>query len=254
MNNEAIIGDKNSHTQLISGNDTNILGSQVFGKKVYALIGRSLIIRSLQDSYTFDSKRKDYGVSLQAPIGGSSFGVNVNAGKTTMMSRYTSVIEQAGIYAGKDGFDIDARGEAVLTSAKITSTSGDWAKNTLHTPSLTLNNLNNSAAYRANSVSASIGFNTDTSQGYYGITPSAPIAMTAKGNADSTTHNTINGNVGNASLPPIIKGTGALDRADDAQDTAALKKIFDEKKINTGFAIATTLGQNLSEFRSIKAK
>ena len=31
MNNEAIIGDKSSHTQLISGNDTNLIGNQVFG-------------------------------------------------------------------------------------------------------------------------------------------------------------------------------------------------------------------------------
>ena len=79
--------------------------------------------------------------------------------------------------------------------------------------------------------------------------------MAAKGDADSTTHSTINGNVGNAAgATPIINGTGALDRADDGLDTAALKKIFDEKKITTGFAIATTLGQNLSEFRTIKAR
>ena len=256
MNNEAIIGDKNSQTQLISGNDTNIIGSQVFGKKVYADVGRSLSIRSLQDSYTFDSTKKNYGVSLQAPLGGTGFGVNVNAGKTTMMSRYTSVIEQAGIYAGKDGFDINVKGATNIKSAKITSTSGDWAKNILHTQTLNLEaNLNNSAAYRANAVSASIGFNTDTSQGFYGITPSAPIAMTAKGDADSTTHSTINGTISNAAgAAPVINGTGTLDRADDGLDTAALKQIFDEKKVNTGFAIATTLGQNLSEFRTIKAR
>ena len=147
MNNEAIIGDKSSHTQLISGNDTNIIGSQVFGKKVYADVGRSLTIRSLQDSYTFDSNSKNYGVSLQAPLGGAGFGVNVNAGKTTMMSRYTSVIEQAGIYAGKDGFDLNVKGATNLKSAKITSTSGDWSKNILHTQILNLEaNLNNSAA------------------------------------------------------------------------------------------------------------
>ena len=256
MNNEAIIGDKAGQTQLISGHDTNLIGSQVFGKHVYADVGRNLSIRSLQDSYTFDSTKKNYGVSLTAPFGGAGFGLNVNAGKTTMLSRYTSVIEQAGIYAGKGGFDLNVKGTTVLKSGKITATSGDWAKNTLHTQALLLAaDLNNSAAYRANAVSASIGFNTDTSQGYYGITPSAPVAMAAKDTADSTTHSTINGNVGNAAgLTPVITGTGTLDRADDALDSAALHKIFDEKKINTGFAIASTLGQNLSEFRTIKAR
>lgn len=79
--------------------------------------------------------------------------------------------------------------------------------------------------------------------------------MTAKGDADSTTHSTINGTISNAAgAAPVINGTGTLDRADDGLDTAALKQIFDEKKVNTGFAIATTLGQNLSEFRTIKAR
>lgn len=90
-----------------SGNDVNIMGSQVGGNTVKAGIGGNLHITSLQDtkSYNGDSSSISGGFSKKeiAPNIIAS-GRSVSAGTESMDSDYASVTRQAGIYAGEGGF------------------------------------------------------------------------------------------------------------------------------------------------------
>ena len=63
---------------------------------------------------------------------------------------------------------------------------------------------------------------------------------------------TINGNGITIIDNPAVANT--VPTAVDTTLATPLKKIFDLNKIETGFDIATTLGQNLNEFRTIKAR
>ena len=98
-----------------SGKDLNITGSKAGGKKVEVKTGNNLSIESLQDSHTYHSRDKESGIHLQRDIT-----VRPDTGKKKMDdpyfsigkktdttdSTYISVTKQAGIYAGKEGYDI----------------------------------------------------------------------------------------------------------------------------------------------------
>ncbi|BBB90463.1 hemagglutinin repeat-containing protein [Methylomusa anaerophila] len=95
--------DASGTVTLNSGNDTNIISSQIIGEKVEAAIGGNLNIASLQDSDDYTAKNQSSGLGLgTGKISGthSSF----NTGKTN--STYDSVTSQAGIFAAEEGFDI----------------------------------------------------------------------------------------------------------------------------------------------------
>ena len=119
-------GDK---VTLNSGTDTNIIGSQVIGNQVVANVGTAgkgkLNIQSLQDSSTYTDKQSNFGVSVSLCIPpicyGSSSG-SVSAGKANTNSHYQSVQQQAGIFAGNGGFQVNVNGNTNLTGAVMAST------------------------------------------------------------------------------------------------------------------------------------
>ena len=86
-----------------SGKDTNIKGGKLSGEKVTGSVGGDLNIESKQDSNSYKEKNKSVGASVGL---GSNKAVSgsVNVGKID--SKYESVTDQSGIYAGGQGFDI----------------------------------------------------------------------------------------------------------------------------------------------------
>lgn len=119
-----------------SGKDTNILGSKAEGNKVIANIGGNLNIESQQDRNDYDSHSRSMGAGFDTSIadGHTRGSIGLNQGKIN--SNYQSVTDQAGIYAGKDGFDINVKGNTDLKGAVIDS-KAPAEKNQLTTGTLT---------------------------------------------------------------------------------------------------------------------
>ncbi|CAG0976103.1 filamentous hemagglutinin [Methylophilaceae bacterium] len=149
---------------LESGTDTNLIGAQVRGNQVIADVGTSgdgnLNIHSLQDTSTYDSKQKSAGISISIPIGAGAYGGSINSSSSKIESDYASVNEQAGIFAGDQGFQVNVAGNTNLTGAVIASTEQAIAdnKNVLTTETLTVSNIQNKAEYEAKGSSATVGY------------------------------------------------------------------------------------------------
>ena len=174
---------------------TNILGSQVKGEKVVADVGGNLNIASQRDTDNYTEKNKSSGVSFTTgdkngkdsiinkaeKVNTSDNGVIDSTNKEKINSTYSSVVDQAGIYAGKDGFDIHVGKNTDLKGAVIASTATP-NKNTISTDTLTWSDIHNKARYSASS--SGIGYSSNK-----GFTPTP--GMPVKGDADSTTKSAI---------------------------------------------------------------
>lgn len=225
---------------LTSGKDTNITGSQVKGDKVVANIGGDLNIASKQDTdnYTAKNQNSGFGLTTQRvdgkPLPAGNFGPinqvttigltgSISKGKTD--STYASVTEQAGIFAGKDGFDITVGKNTDLKGAVIASTATP-DKNKISTDTLTYSDIQNKADYSASSIGVNYATGGDVAKKDQGLTPN--IGVTVKGDADSTTHSAI-------SPGTIIVGGVKVDPVSLSRDTTnsvnALGKIFDKKTV-----------------------
>ena len=139
-----------------SGKDLNITGSKAGGKKVEVKTGNNLSIESLQDSHTYHSRDKESGIHLQRDItarpdtGKKKMDdpyFSIGKKTETTDSAYESVTKQAGIYAGKEGYDIQVKNNTRLKGAVIDS-KAPAEKNKLTTGTLTWENIKNKAEYK----------------------------------------------------------------------------------------------------------
>ena len=139
-----------------SGKDIDIKGSKAGGKKVEVKTGNNLSIESLQDSHTYHSRDKESGIHLQRDItarpdtGKKKMDdpyFSIGKKTETTDSTYTSVTKQAGIYAGKEGYDIQVKNNTRLKGAVIDS-QAPAEKNKLTTGTLTWENIDNKAEYK----------------------------------------------------------------------------------------------------------
>ncbi|OOF46634.1 hypothetical protein BKK52_11165 [Rodentibacter trehalosifermentans] len=111
------VGDANSQTTLNSGGDVNIINSQVKGNRV-SLNSENLNIASLQDTATYKGKQMNVAGSVTVGAGVAASG-SFNQSKTSL--DYASVNEQAGIYAGDNGYDVNVKNKVSLTGGAILS-------------------------------------------------------------------------------------------------------------------------------------
>ena len=131
---------------LSSGNDTLIRGGTIKGNKITANAGR-MSIESEQDKKNYKETSKTSGLSISYTPG-SAVTVSGGKGKTNTDSTYESVTKQAGIYAGKEGYDIQVKNNTRLKGAVIDS-QAEKEKNRITTGTLTWENIDNKAEYKA---------------------------------------------------------------------------------------------------------
>ena len=171
----------NKDLSFASGKDTNVKGGKLSGEKVTGNVGGDLNIESKQDSNSYKENNKSVGASVGL---GSNKAVSGSASVGKIDSKYESVTDQSGIYAGKEGFDIRVEDNTDLKGGIISSTA-DADKNKLSTGTLTFEDIENKADYKA----GSIGINVDTSKNAKnkdaGVTPN--IGVGAKDDVESTT-------------------------------------------------------------------
>ena len=248
--------------KLESGKDTNILGSKAKGEKIEANVGGNLTIETLQEKETYEAKNTSAGFNLSwsmnqmlDPAGSGkilrSFSkptIGASVSKGSLESYYRSAHEQAGIFAGKDGFDIYVEKNTDLKGAVIAS-EATAGKNRLSTGTFSFSDLENEADYNSKSIGAEYHHygsydkmgRQEKNKVYNTIGLSPSLSMPAKGDANSTTK---------AAVAP-----GTIDiRENPTQDISALNRdtnnalnelgrIFDKQKIEEQQELAKAFGE-----------
>ena len=207
---------------LSGGNDTLIRGGTVKGNKVTVNAGR-MSIESEQDKKNYKETSKTSGLSISYTPG-SAVTVSGGKGKTNTDSTYESVTKQAGIYAGKEGYDIQVKNNTRLKGAIIDS-KAPAEKNKLTTGTLTWENIDNKAEYKTKASGITVSTNAVSKLNPLGLgyVPTVPV----KGKAGSTTYAAI--------ADSIITTTKEKTDKEISHDTTnalnTLSEIFDKKKI-----------------------
>ncbi|MEG9498218.1 hemagglutinin repeat-containing protein [Mannheimia indoligenes] len=176
------VGSQDSRTTIESGGDANIIGSQVKGKSV-KVNAENLNIQSLQDTMSYKGKQESVQGQLTVGYGASG---SMGYSNSKMNANYASVKQQAGIFAGDEGYDVDIQNHTELTAGLVTSTEKAEAegKNRFSTGTLNATNLDNHANYKGSSVgvSASVAANFDTPLGDKGQAQSSKTVKDESGN------------------------------------------------------------------------
>ena len=170
-----------------SGKDTDLIGSTVSGNKVKADVDGNLNIESLQTKKEYSEENISAGMSFSTAAGKTSYGGS--ASKGNMKSHYESVINQAGIRAGGEGFDISVKENTDLKGGVIDSAASK-DKNTLTTGTLSWEDKENKADYKAGGMGVSYSPNDKSSKlNQRGLTPN--LTPTVKDKANSTTKSAV---------------------------------------------------------------
>ncbi|WP_081064354.1 hemagglutinin repeat-containing protein [Burkholderia stagnalis] len=217
MQNNSHVTGANSVT-LLSGGDTNVIGSNVSGRTVTADVGGNLNMRSVQDTTVSSAHQSSSGGGFSvSTMGGGSASFSSSHGSAS--GNYAGVNEQAGIQAGDGGFNVNVKGNTDLTGAVIASTA-DPSKNTLTTGTLTYRDIENHSTYNADSSGFSAGAGVGITgkaigpgsvSGAGGVTPM--ISQSDSGSENATTRSGVSAGTINITNP-----------AGQAQDLANLNR------------------------------
>ena len=211
---------------LSSGNDTLIRGGTIKGNKITANAGR-MSIESEQDKKNYKETGKTSGLSISYTPG-SAVTVSGGKGKTNTDSTYESVTKQAGIYAGQEGYDIHVKNNTRFKGAVIDS-KAEKEKNRITTGTLTWENIDNKAEYKASGKGIS-------------YTNGAGIPLNALGLLSNMVP-TVKDKAGTTTTSAVSKGTITItDKENQKQDIEKLnrntedslnklKEIFDKTKV-----------------------
>ena len=207
---------------LSSGNDTLIRGGTVKGNKVTANAGR-MSIESEQDKKNYKETSKTSGLSISYTPG-SAVTVSGGKGKTNTDSTYESVTKQAGIYAGKEGYDIQVKNNTRLKGAVIDS-KAEKEKNKLTTGTLTWEDIENKASYESHGKTQTVSSDKVSSSNPLGA--SVAMAVPVQGSHSSITRVAI--------ADGIIQTTEGKTEKEISRDTKntlnKLAEIFDKKSV-----------------------
>lgn len=210
-----------------SGKDTDLIGSTVSGNKVKADVYGNLNIESLQTKKEYSEENISAGMSFSTAAGKTSYGGS--ASKGNMKSHYESVINQAGIRAGGEGFDISVKDNTDLKGGVIGSAASK-DKNTLTTGTLSWEDKGNKADYKAGGMGVSYSPNNKSSKlNQRGLTPN--LTPTVKDNADSTTKSAVaEGTIHITNKEKQKQDIASLNR-DTKNSLNQLQEIFDKSKV-----------------------
>ena len=227
----------NEDLSFTSGKDTNIKGGMLSGEKVTGNVGNDLNIESKQDSNSYKENNKSVGASIGL---GSNKAVSGSASIGKIDSKYESVTDQSGIYAGKEGFDIRVEANTDLKGGIISSTA-DADKNKLSTGTLTFEDIQNKADYKAGGAGIKVNKNNDAEYNEKGITPD--IGMPASGEAESMTKATISkGTIEIRDKENQKQDINKLNR-DTQNSLNKLGEIFDKTKVEERQELANLFGE-----------
>ena len=186
------VGDIQSKTVIQAGGDANVIGSGIQGKRV-ELSAENLNIESLQNKASYDGKQMNVNGSITVGYGFSAEG---GYSKSKMNSNHSSVNEQAGIYSGDEGYDVNVKNHTDLKGAIITSTQQAESSglNQFSTGTLSHSDIENHSSYKGSSIGISAKGNANggwTGQEKNGISGSVGYGRESD-NRNSVTKSGIN--------------------------------------------------------------
>ena len=227
-----------------SGKDTDLIGSTVSGNKVKADVDGNLNIESLQTKKEYSEENISAGMSFSTAASKTSYGGS--ASKGNMKSHYESVINQAGIRAGGEGFDISVKENTDLKGGVIDSAASK-DKNTLTTGTLRWEDKENKADYKAGGMGVSYLPNDKSSKlNQRGLTPN--LTPTVKDNADSTTKSAVaEGTIHITNKEKQKQDISSLNR-DTKNSLNQLQEIFNKTKVEERQELRGILEQYGNEF------
>ncbi len=143
---------------LISGQDTQLTGAVIDAEQVVVNVGGDLTIASLQETSTYQSKQATQGLSASVSIGAGIVSGSVNSNQSKVNADFTSVIEQSGILAGDEGFQINVQGNTNLVGAIVASSeqAEQEGKNEFITGTLVTSDLENNEEVTASQTGLSL--------------------------------------------------------------------------------------------------
>ncbi|MEG9475375.1 hemagglutinin repeat-containing protein [Mannheimia indoligenes] len=153
------VGSQLSKTEIDSGNTANIIGSQVQGKRV-EVKAKDLNIQSLQDTMSYKGKQESVQGQLTVGYGASG---SVGYSNSKMNANYASVKQQAGIFAGDEGYGLDIENKVQLTGGAILSTA-EKDKNQLSARTFSFTDIENHSNAKASSNGFGMGFSVGRDQ------------------------------------------------------------------------------------------
>ena len=181
-NESTVTADK--ELEFTSGKDTNVQDGKVSGEKVIGRVGWNLNLESKQDSNNYEEKNSSAGLNVDYTLGSHKTGIGGGASAGSIDSRYSSVTDQSGIYAGSEGFAIRVEKNTDLKGAVIDS-QAPAEKNHLTTGTLTWEDIDNKADYKAGGYGIGYSKGGNTKLNEKGLMPT--ITPAVKGEAGNTT-------------------------------------------------------------------
>ena len=211
---------------LSSGNDILIRGGTIKGNKITANAGR-MSIESEQDKKNYKETSKTSGLSISYTPG-SAVTVSGGKGQTNTDSTYESVTKQAGIYAGKEGYDIQVKNNTHFKGAVIDS-KAEKEKNRITTGTLTWENIDNKAEYKTSGKGISYSTGAGIPLNALGLLSN--MGPTVKDKAGTTTQSAVSqGTITITNKENQKQDITELNR-DTENSLSKLKEIFDKTKV-----------------------
>ncbi|HAX2280563.1 TPA: Contact-dependent inhibitor A, partial [Escherichia coli] len=174
-------------TTVNAGRDTVLNGVQVNGNRIIADVGHDLLISSQQDTSKYDSKQTSVAAGGSFTFGSMTGSGYIAASRDKMKSRFDSVAEQTGMFAGDGGFDITVGRHTQLDGAVIASTATP-DKNHLDTGTLGFSDLHNEADYKVSHSGISLSGGGSFGDKFQGNMPGGMISAGGhSGHAEGTT-------------------------------------------------------------------
>ncbi|WP_330984958.1 MULTISPECIES: hemagglutinin repeat-containing protein [Enterobacterales] len=222
--------DSGKTVTIKSGNDTVLDGAQVNGNKIVADVGHDLLMRSQQDNNDYDSKQTSVAGGGSFTFGSMSGSAYMSVSQDKMKSRFDSVAEQTGMFAGDGGFDITVGNHTQLDGAVIASTA-TADKNSLDTGTLGFSDIHNEADFKTQHAGGSFNTGGNIAGQFASNMANALVAGGVnKGHEEGTTQAA----VADGTITVRNKDKQQQDVADLSRDTEhandSISPIFDKEK------------------------
>lgn len=160
---------------LNSNKNTNITQSEIKADKV-KISAENLNLESKQDIKTNKEIQNNVNIGIDIDMH-KNINVKSGIGNQKIESTYKAVTTQAGIYAGKDGYDINVKNKTKLTGSTIQSKTD---KNSLTTGTLEYKHIQNKAEYKTDGQGININTDKKGKLNEKGITPQIHPSLNKK--------------------------------------------------------------------------
>lgn len=193
-------------------------------------MGHDLLISSQQDTSKYDSKQTSVAAGGSFTFGSMTGSGYIAASRDKMKSRFDSVAEQTGMFAGDGGFDITVGRHTQLDGAVIASTATP-DKNHLDTGTLGFSDLHNEADYKVSHSGISLSGGGSFGDKFQGNMPGGMISAGGhSGHAEGTTQAAVaDGTITIRDRDNQKQNLANLSR-DPAHANDSISPIFDKEK------------------------